>query len=216
MAGGIQGRARGRERFGSAMSTASKADLRRAQRALLRQVPAEVRQTASAAVAERLLQQPFWASARAVMLYMPLPDELDVRTCLAEALRSGKVVALPRFRAESGTYGAAVVTDPEGLRAGPYGIPEPPADAPWHPLNQLDLVLVPGLAFDASGTRLGRGKGFYDRLLAETHGAKCGVALEAQLLPVLPRDENDIAMDYLITPFRCLQLSSLPPERWTS
>lgn len=216
MAGGVQGRSRRRERFGSSMSTTSKADLRRAQRTLLRQIPAEVRQTASAAVAERLLQQPFWIAARAVMLYMPLPDELDLRACLAEGLRTGKIMVLPRFRAETGTYGAAVVTDPEGLRPGPYGIPEPPVDSPWVPLNQLDLVLVPGLAFDASGTRLGRGKGFYDRLLAETHGAKCGVALEAQLLPVLPRDANDIAMDYLLTPIRCLQLSARPPERWTS
>jgi 5-formyltetrahydrofolate cyclo-ligase len=70
------------------------------------------------------------------------------------------------------------------------------------PLNQLDFLLVPGVAFDRSGRRLGRGKGFYDRLLAGVTGMKCGVAWDEQIVHELPAEPHDIAMDLMLTPSR--------------
>ncbi|HTG44362.1 MAG TPA: 5-formyltetrahydrofolate cyclo-ligase, partial [Verrucomicrobiae bacterium] len=72
------------------------------------------------------------------------------------------------------------------------------------PLNRLDFVLVPGVAFDSTGRRLGRGRGFYDQLLAGVTGIKCGVALDEQIVEKLPTEAHDIAMDYILTPTRWL------------
>lgn len=187
------------------MSHSAKANIRHTQREVLRQMSREFRREASLAASRILLGEPFWNASSSVLLFMPLPDELDLQECLSAALRAGKQVALPRYREETQTYGAALLIDPAQLRPGAYGIPEPPPEAPWIPLNQLDAMLVPGLAFDLSGTRLGRGKGFYDRLLAQTRGVKCGVAFDSQLLTNLPREANDIAMNYLLTPTRCVR-----------
>ena len=70
------------------------------------------------------------------------------------------------------------------------------------PLNRLDLVLVPGVAFDAQGRRLGRGKGFYDRLLAKVRGHKCGVAFDVQIVSGLPEEPHDVRVDSILTPSR--------------
>jgi 5-formyltetrahydrofolate cyclo-ligase len=72
-------------------------------------------------------------------------------------------------------------------------------------LDQFDLVLVPGMAFDSSGNRLGRGQGFYDRLLAETSGVKCGVGYDFQLLEKIPAEPHDAKVDFILTPTRCLK-----------
>ena len=73
------------------------------------------------------------------------------------------------------------------------------------PLDDLDLVLVPGVAFNLGGHRLGRGKGFYDRLLQNFSGKKIGVAFDEQIVDALPVEENDVRMDLILTPSRCLK-----------
>ncbi|HLP77584.1 MAG TPA: 5-formyltetrahydrofolate cyclo-ligase, partial [Candidatus Paceibacterota bacterium] len=75
-------------------------------------------------------------------------------------------------------------------------------------LNQLDLVLVPGVAFDACGRRLGRGKGFYDRLLADTRGIKCGVAFDEQIVTGIPVEPHDVLVDCILTPTRWIDCDS--------
>jgi len=72
-------------------------------------------------------------------------------------------------------------------------------------LSRLDLILVPGVAFDLCGCRLGRGGGFYDRLLAETHGVKCGIAFDEQITGEVPTGEHDLQMDFILTPTRCVE-----------
>ena len=79
---------------------------------------------------------------------------------------------------------------------------EPAANCTEIPLNQFDLVLVPGMAFDLQGNRLGRGQGFYDRLLAKTSGVKCGVAYDFQLLKNIPAETHDARVSFIFTPSR--------------
>jgi 5-formyltetrahydrofolate cyclo-ligase len=86
------------------------------------------------------------------------------------------------------------------LATGPFQVREPVAACPVVPLNRLDLALVPGLGFDARGGRLGRGKGHYDRLLAGFAGMKTGVAFDFQILPEVPREPHDIALNAVVTP----------------
>jgi len=82
---------------------------------------------------------------------------------------------------------------------------EPASSCAKIPLNQFDLVLVPGMAFDLHGNRLGRGKGFYDRLLLETSGVKCGICHDMQLLENIPMEPHDARVDFVLTPNRCVR-----------
>ena len=82
---------------------------------------------------------------------------------------------------------------------------EPAASCEEIPLDQFDLVLVPGVAFDLQGCRLGRGLGFYDRILAEASGIKCGVAYDFQLLEKIPVEPHDAKVDFIFTPSRCVK-----------
>ena len=79
------------------------------------------------------------------------------------------------------------------LTSGAYGIPEPNPDAPVVSAAEIDLILVPGMAFDASGRRLGRGKGYYDRFLSDFHGKTMGIC--GQLMEEIPVEQHDITMD---------------------
>ena len=164
--------------------------------------PAE-RLSGSTQACARLQQAPVWREADSVLLYSPLPDELDVLPLLREALLAGKKMALPRFDPVQGSYVACRVLNlNEDLRAGHYGIREPRDHCPLVPLNRLDFVLVPGVAFAMDGRRLGRGKGVYDRLLASVHGGKCGAGFDEQIVDDLPVEPHDIRLDGILTPTR--------------
>ncbi|NDH55035.1 MAG: 5-formyltetrahydrofolate cyclo-ligase, partial [Betaproteobacteria bacterium] len=161
--------------------------LRVQMRAQLERISPAVRAVESIGLCERLEAQ--LPSARAILFFAPLPDEPDVWPVLERSMALGTVCALPYFDASTQAYGARVIqkigTD---LVAGKFGVREPAAQCAAMPLNQLDLVLVPGLAFDRFGSRLGRGRGFYDRLLGEVSGVKCGICYQGQLLESLPTE----------------------------
>ncbi len=184
----------------------AKAALRTQVRASLRTMSDAQRREASTAVC-RHLRERVLPTARTLLFYAPLPGEVDVWPVLAEALVSGLTVALPRFDAAIGRYEACVLGSAAGVVAGPFGIREPLARCPKLEPPCADWILVPGLAFDVQGGRLGRGKGYYDRLLLEIRGTRCGVAFEQQILPGLPCDPHDVRMDALVTPTRWIQPS---------
>jgi len=131
--------------------------------------------------------------------YAALPDELPLAEVLSRARADGKRTLLPRV-----TDGLELVLSSvdciEHLRPGRYGVPEPPAEAPVEVLGSDVLVLVPGVAFDALGGRLGRGKGVWDRTLAARRGAVVfGVGFELQVIEAVPQEEHDQPMDALVT-----------------
>lgn len=192
----------------------AKAQLRRQLRLALHALPEADRRAASARARELLRRQAVWQCARTVLFYAPMAGELDVSPLLEEALRAGKTVALPRFVQETETYLPFQVSHPgRDCAPGRFGISEPAAHCPAVELKRLDLALAPGLAFDLSGCRLGRGGGFYDRLLAGIAGAKCGVAFDQQIVPQIPAERHDVNMNFILTPTRWLEFSgpaSLP------
>jgi 5-formyltetrahydrofolate cyclo-ligase len=180
-----------------------KASLRQQLRAELKAIAPVARAIASADLCTRIRAASVWQSARAVLLFFPVPSEPDIAPLLADALDAGKLLALPRFNAATNAYEAVRVIDPvRELATGPFQVREPAAMCPVVPLNRLDLALVPGLGFDARGHRLGRGKGHYDRLLAGFGGRKIGVAFDFQIMAEVPCEAHDIVLDDIVTPAR--------------
>jgi 5-formyltetrahydrofolate cyclo-ligase len=180
--------------------------LRAEVRARLKTVASDNPLATSRKLCEQLRRQPVWSDARSVLFFAPLADEPDLWPLLIEALATGKTVCLPRYVSGSSGYVACQVRDiKQDLLRGKFGIREPLPSCTEVPLNRLDLVLVPGVAFDARGARLGRGKGFYDRLLADVRGTMCGVAFEEQIVDAVPVGPLDIRLNCISTPTRWIE-----------
>jgi 5-formyltetrahydrofolate cyclo-ligase len=184
-----------------------KASLRSQVREKLNAISPAQRETYSSRAQATLEQHPIWQLAQTILFFAPMPDELDIWPSLPVALDSGKRVFLPRFMPHSNSYAACEVKSPDtDLTIGLFGIREPSESCPQFPLNRLDLVLVPGVAFDLHGRRLGRGKGFYDQLLATVRGRTCGVAFDEQIVNEIPLEPHDVLLNCILTPSRWIQL----------
>ena len=178
-----------------------KTALRAMIRERLKNISPAVREVESIDLCERLKAQ--FQSAHAILFFAPLPDELDVWPVLELSLALGTTCALPYFDAEKKSYGAKIVQKlPADIVTGKFGVREPAASCGEIPLNRFDLVLVPGMAFDLGGNRLGRGQGFYDRILSAASGIKCGVCHNFQLLEKIPTEAHDARVDFIFTPAR--------------
>jgi len=152
-------------------------------------------------------------SAEHLVAYMPIRQEIDVRGLLREALAMGRTVWLPRFDSSTGLYELGAIRDIDtDTRAGHYGIQEPAffsddAFTPLHHSFPKALWIIPGIAFDLSGNRLGRGGGFYDRMLEDADGVKVGVAYDCQIVEAVPSEPNDVKMTYVVTEERICHCS---------
>ena len=185
----------------------SKAELRQRIRAALAKISLAVRLAESLDLCRRL--EPQLQSAHTILFYAPLPDELDVWPLLEKLLPAKKVCALPAFDEATQFYSARRVRNLEtDIVTGKFGVSEPRASCEPIPLDRFDLVLVPGVAFDWRGHRLGRGRGFYDRILAQASGVKCGVAYDFQLLEEIPAEPHDAPVNFVVTPARCVRRKS--------
>jgi 5-formyltetrahydrofolate cyclo-ligase len=187
---------------------AQKATLRKQIRDSLQSISPAARCTLSAQIRNRLKESAVWKNARAVLLFAPLTKEPDVWPLLEDALAGKKIVALPRFDSTSHGYVACQVKNLRSdIVTGQFGIREPDAKCVELPLNRLDLALVPGIAFDLQGRRLGRGRGFYDRLLADVGGVKCGIAFDEQMAGEIPAGPRDIRLNFILTPTRFVEIA---------
>lgn len=184
----------------------SKSAMRRQVRALLNAMTPEQRALESKRARALLERQEKWIQARSILLYAPLPEEPDVWPLVETSLAAGRIVTLPRFDPITDQYVAGRVQDPEkDLRSGRFGIREPTDECAVVPWNRLDFLLVPGVAFDLRGGRLGRGKGCYDRLLALARGTTCGVAFEEQIVDGIPVEPHDVLLNCILTPSRWIE-----------
>ena len=182
---------------------ASKSDWRKHFREQLSRLTFAERATDSALLCQRLEARPEWQQARAVFLFVPTPGEPDILPLAHGALAAGKTVTFPRHRSASDSYEAARVVDlARDLAPGRFGIPEPRSDCPQFPLNELDFCLVPGIGFALDGGRMGRGRGYFDRLLAAIPGFKCGVGFDCQVAPEFTLEPHDARLDCILTPTR--------------
>lgn len=177
-------------------SSSSRAILRREMLARRILQDPQLAAARSARAQELLLASRFWASATNVGLYIPIKGETSTNALMETALQTGKSVYLPRLYDPAHMVFAAC-DDISTLRPGLYGIPEPPAGP--EPAR-LDLIVMPGVAYDQRGFRLGYGAGCYDRFLAEPcHSAAIviGLCFAFQIVPALPVEPWDRPAGYL-------------------
>lgn len=144
-------------------------------------------QQMSKVICEDVMADGLWRAARTVLLYHALPDEVDTQRLIDNALFTGKTVLLPVV---VGTELELRVFNGE-LSKGAYGIQEP-VGVTFTNYESIDLAVIPGMAFDAYGNRLGRGKGFYDRLLPHIHSPKIGICFPFQRVKEVPVEPHDV------------------------
>lgn len=153
-------------------------------------------------IAELLFSLPEFKSADTVMLYMASFKEPSTDDILRRAL-SEKRAVIPISNTDTHTVTPSYIKSEDELIRGAYGIREPEKVCPAA-LSDIDMILVPGIAFDSRGARIGFGEGYYDRLLADFHGTKVGICHDFQLLPAIPSLPHDSRMDIIITEKRIL------------
>ena len=182
-----------------------KQQLRQQMKLLSQQADAAVREKESATLAEKLFLLPEWKKAQTILLYAPLIDEPDLLKILEE--KKSRRFLFPCIQNEQ----LLLHEWKPHFRWIPncYGIQEPdPKTWPLVPVEEVDLMLVPGMAFDRNGGRLGRGRGFFDRLLSqpECRARKIGIAWSWQLVEQVPREHFDVPMDAVLLGDRRLEI----------
>jgi len=172
--------------------------LRRARNGL----DAEVARRLAASACARANELEVVRRSRDLLAYAACDGEIDPGVTVAVALGAGKTVYHPALEDDALRFRRS---RPDELRPGRRGVPEPAAGASLPGDGTGAVVLVPGVAFDVAGGRLGRGGGHYDRVLCGIPAAvRVGLAYELQLLPVVPTDEWDVDVDYIVTEARVI------------
>jgi len=191
------------ESKGYAVTAERKKALRKTFAAARRNLPAEEKKAKSAVIRETLLGMDEIAHARAVMAYLSMEDEVDTAPLIEALLAKGKRVVVPFCRPSSLDLGIAEITALSQTAPGAFGILEPQENLRNNFLrSDLDAVLCPGVAFDATGGRLGRGKGYYDNFLREIRGRIpfIGLAFDCQISAEhFPFDYHDVPMTQVVT-----------------
>jgi 5-formyltetrahydrofolate cyclo-ligase len=162
-------------------------------RARMRACRASADPSLSEHIAERVMALKAYESARTVLCYHSVGGEVDTLKLIERMRSDGKTVCLPAIIGK----GVMEARRMDRLIPGPYGIPCP--EGPVVPPESIDLILVPGLAFDRDCQRLGQGGGYYDRYLPGCRGVKIGLAFDCQVVECLPLAAHDAQLDLLAT-----------------
>lgn len=172
-----------------------------------------VRAEASRAIAARITALDAYRRARVVLLTLPYRSEWDATLVARHALADGKIVAVPRVDVARRMLQPLRVRDLDvDVEAGYRGIPEPRDHCPTVSAETIEWVLVPGVAFDADGRRLGYGGGYYDRLLPllSPEAPRVAGAFDVQLVESVPAAPHDIGVDCIATELRLVACARTP------
>ena len=186
-----------------------KTDLRTRMRSILRALTDAQRAERSKSAARHLLASVPWRDAHTVSVFLSMPHEIDTTMIVEAAWASGRRVLAPRVDTLTGALELLAIRTWSDCLPGYRRILEP-THGEVADVAAAELVLVPGLAFDARGCRLGQGGGFYDRLLAlpQMRALTCGVAFEEQVVADVPIEPHDHLVDLLVTDARFRRCSA--------
>ncbi len=178
----------------------AKKELRKNILAVRRGMTREEVAAGSDKLAEHLCAWPVYQNAKNIMLYLAMPDEPHLDKVISNAFAAGKTICVPHMRETRGLMDAAVIANLDDLVVGQFNLLTPnPATLKLLEPSELDLIIVPGVAFDKDGRRLGMGAGYYDRFLLKANKAELiGAAWAAQILETVPTDDHDKPVNYLL------------------
>jgi 5-formyltetrahydrofolate cyclo-ligase len=190
----------------------AKAALRKSRRAMRNSIPESARAARAARIVATVLGDPLFVAARRVALFWPMLDrnEVDVRPLDRAARDQGKLVAYPSLKDEAAMD--LLVADPSELDERGHGFAEPPESASPVEIDEGLLVIVPALAVDPSGHRVGYGRGYYDRLLARIAppAMALAVAYDFDVVAEVPVTEGDYPVDVVVTDARTFRMTRAP------
>jgi 5-formyltetrahydrofolate cyclo-ligase len=162
----------------------------------------EERKRKSREVGQRLFSLPEFHEAKTILFFASFRSEVETGDMIRRALRMGKRVVLPKVKGKE--LALFRITDfDKDVAPGAWDIPEPAKGTPSE-LQDIDLIIVPGAAFDEQGNRLGYGAGFYDKLLSDYRKTTIALAFEVQIVPAVPADEHDIPIQKIVTEKRII------------
>ncbi|MCB1195300.1 5-formyltetrahydrofolate cyclo-ligase [bacterium] len=179
----------------------SKSQLRHTMRSLFyNEYGTEELTKKSARICLNILKQKSYASASTVLFYMPLADEVDITPIILHSAKNNKTILIPKTIPHEKTIRPCVIYNfDRDVKKGYAGILEPIHDIVFNP-SQIDLIIVPGRAFDHTCCRLGRGEGYYDRFfLTAPFSYKMGVAFDFQIVPRMEQSAHDVSVDCVVT-----------------
>ena len=178
-----------------------KKKMRAAILALREAMPPAARSAASRAIIDKVCGLPQYAEATVVLTYMGFGSEIETQSFFERIIADGKIAVLPRVDRASQTLMLHAARSTSDLLTGKWGIREPGADAPQVSINEVDFLLMPGVAFDRFGNRLGYGRGYYDKLLviADPALTRVAAAFSCQIVEAVPVGPNDQRIDSIIT-----------------
>jgi 5-formyltetrahydrofolate cyclo-ligase len=182
----------------------AKLALRNRMRAVREALPGSACEARSSEITTRLLSLVELERASTVLVFASIRNEVRTQRCMHAAWAAGKHVALPRvIEDELRLYAVAAETE---LVEGAFGVPEPPADAPRVEPGDVGFALVPALAVDPRGYRIGYGGGYYDKLIPQLRNAcTCAVAYDFQLISEVPELPHDVPVDLVVTDERVIR-----------
>ncbi len=188
------------------LRTRVKHELRRRMRMTRDALPARARALRSQKIAEAVMASKALNDARVIAAYCAVRSEASVATVVQTCWAQGKTVVFPRVEG-SGLVFHRVQSEDE-LEEGSYGIQEPRAEAPMVNIGAIEFMLVPALAADPAGFRIGYGGGYYDRTLPHVTGSTCVTVYDFQLISEVPTLENDVPVGAIVTDARTIDVKS--------
>ena len=158
-------------------------------------------------IKKRLFELIEFKEAATVLFYVSYDNEVYTHDMIKECLTNKKIVIVPISDKENRCLILSKLEKWEDLEIGSYGILEPKNDKIKEvSIDEIDLIIVPGVGFDEKGHRMGHGKGYYDKLLKEINNAIfVGLAFECQVVDMIPTEEHDISMDFIVTEKRVIE-----------
>jgi 5-formyltetrahydrofolate cyclo-ligase len=183
----------------------SKQQLRAQFREMDRNRPADEVQSASRAIYEKLVAMEIFQKAQCVAAFLSLPGEVQTDDIIHACWEQGSTVCVPYYILEKKFYGMSLL-DPAGpIKTHRYNVREPENPKPID-MSQIDLILIPAMAFDVHGVRLGHGGGHYDRLLLNIKGYRLGLAFQEQIVDSLPGEPHDENVNAILTEQKLIEV----------
>ncbi len=187
-----------------------KQQLRMQMREIIRQITPNERKQYSRMITNKILNLPEYSNSHVIMAFLSMDVEYDTTELINKAIESGKIVCAPKVDWDSWSMQPVKIANSEDVIIDSHNLKEPKGDEQIS-ANEIDLILVPGLAFDVRGHRLGRGGGFYDTFLSRAdvkRAIKLAPTFDCQILPSLPIGNKDMSVDIIITPHKLLRFKA--------